>query len=261
MLLSLDKLRCLPAYMMMDACEADGGISCCEQADSADAEVVLDDGRTYKVHAVLLAMGSSVLSDVVQLASKQPKQKRLRIPFPFTTGDEALALINLLYKSRPESHASGLSLEQLCLLSSVCSRFSFEDILILVDEILAKQSGDSCPEELQAQPDVTQILTPENAAAMYWDARAKGLYSFETACATYIGKHVRQVAEASPHDALGPVLIQAAKHSFDQQQLQAITTELEQGLQQISCIGGNGLIRLTATQLVSGALDRINAMG
>ena len=30
------------------------------------------------------------------------------------------------------------------------------------------------------------------------------------ACANYVGKHVKEVAEAAPKDALGPVLFQAA---------------------------------------------------
>ena len=157
---------------IMDNIEADPSTLCCEQAKSADAEVVLDDGRTYNVHAALLALGSSVLSDVVQLASEKKGQKRLRVPLPTTTGDEAQALILLLYSSRRESYALGLPLEQLCLLSAVCNRFSFEDILGLVDQTLAKHSGDSCPQEVQGQPELEQYLQPANAAAMYWDARA-----------------------------------------------------------------------------------------
>ena len=253
-------LDCL--YTIMDDLETDSGISCCEQAKSADAEVVLDDGRTYKVHAALLSLGSSVLCDVVQLASEKKGQKRLQVPLPSTTGDEALALIKLLYSSRRESYASALSLEQLCMLSSVCNRFSFEDTLGLVDQSLARHSGDSCPQELQGHPDLEQYLKPENAAAMYWDARAKGLSSFQLACAKYIGKHVKEVAEAAPKDALGPVLIEAAAHTLGSSSIQDIKADLEQGLQQISYISSShshSNYRQQATSFVTNALNKLKA--
>ena len=128
--------------------------------------MILDDGSTHRVHAVLLALGPSVLDDAIQLASKEPGQKRLRIPLPSTTGDEAQALIRLLYSSRRETYAAALPLEQLCMLSTVCHRFSFEDLLGLVDQTMAKHSGGSCPEELQGQPTFEQYLKPENVAAM-----------------------------------------------------------------------------------------------
>ena len=254
-------LACL--YAIMDDLEAAAGTSCCEEANDADAEVVLDDSSRFNVHVALLALGSPLLKDVVQLASKQSRQQRLKVPLPSTTCDEAVALINLLYSSRRESYASALPLEQLCLLSSVCNRFSFEDILGLVDQTMAKHSGDSCPQQLKGQPDLKQYLKPGNAAAMYWDARAKGLSSFEMACAHYIGTHVREVAGAAPKDALGPVLLQAAIHTVALSTIQGVKADLEQGLQQISYISSSGGAfsshRQQATSYVTNALNKLKA--
>ena len=125
---------------------------CCAQAKRGDAEVLLDDGSTHRVHAALFSLGSSVLDNAIQLASKEPGQNRLQIPLPSTTGGEAQALIQLLYSSRRETYAAALPLEQLCLLSTICHGFSFEDLLGLVDQTMAEHSGDSCPVELQGQP-------------------------------------------------------------------------------------------------------------
>ena len=147
------------------------------------------------------------------------------------------ALSRLLYSSRRETYAAALPLEQLCLLSTVCHRFSFEDLLGPVDQTIAKHSGDICPEELQGQPTFEQYLKPENAAAMYWDARAKGMDSFQVACANYTGAHV-EVAEAAPEDALGPVLVQAAKHGMDHEKLHAIKEHVQLGVNHLASIPG-----------------------
>ena len=229
-------------YAIMEDIETDSGISCCEQAKSADAEVVLDDGRTYKVHAALLSLGSSVLSDAVQLASEQPLHQRLKVPLPCTTGNEAVALINLLYSSRRESYALALPLEQLCLLSSVCNRFLFEDIHGLVDQTMTKHSGDFCSQELQDQPRLEQYLKPANAAGLYWKARSEGLHCFEMACAGYIGMNMKEVAEAAPKDALAPVLAQAAPGGVSPALLEELQSELPQILQ------GMGVTASSATQ-------------
>ena len=229
---------------MVEDLGAEISTCCCAQAKHGDAsaEVLLDDGSTHRVHAALLALGSSVLGDAIQLDSKQPGQKRLRIPLPSTTGDQAQALIQLLYSSRRETYAAALPLEQLCLLSTICHRFSFEDLLGLVDQTMAEHSGDSCPVELQGQPKLEQYLKPENAAAMYWDARAKGLDRFQMACARFIGSarfigmHIKEVAEAAPEDALGPVIVQAVAYA-GVGILGELKADLEQACSQCGILG------------------------
>ena len=179
------------------------------QATAGDAEIVLDDGTALPVHSALLALGSSVLHTAVQLASEGDNTK-IRVKMQSTSLEEAQALLLLLYSNTRESHALGLPLGQLRLLASVCDRFSFEGLLLLVDQALAKHSGDCCPDILQGQAQAEQYLKPENATELFWEARSKNLIQFQAACAKFIGFHVVEVSEAAHTDALGPVLIHAA---------------------------------------------------
>ena len=82
-----------------------------------------------------------------------------------------------------------------------------------MDQALARHSGIFCPEGVQAQEAPKQYLTPQNAAQLYWEARSKGLGSFQAACASYSGAHMAAVSDATPLDPLAPVLKQAAKYA------------------------------------------------
>ena len=201
-----------------------------DQAEDGDAELVLDDGSTLRVHATLLALNSSVMKDVVSLA-QAGERSLLRIPAPSTTLDEARALTLLLYSKRQESYIVGLPLAELLHLSSICHRFHFEDVLGLVDSALARNTGGCCTSMLQPQAAPKQYLTPENFSELYWDARCKGLSLFQNACAIYNADHMAEIAEAAPTDALGPVLVQAAKRQRQMKvqlrNLQCTITRLE----------------------------------
>ena len=215
------------------------------QGDDGDAEILLDDKTTVPVHSQLLALKSSVLRDVVLLAGDEGRGRK-QIPLKSTPRAEASALVVLLYSSTPESYVLGLPLESLRQLRNICHRFAFEDFLTMLDQALARHTGAACPQglDVQAKPEV--YLSPANAAELYWSARSQGLDNFSLACANYIGAHVKEVAEAASEDALGPVLVQAAKHmhAMNIKPLYGICNDLQQGLNQVDqiegCYCGNG---------------------
>ena len=201
------------------------------QARDGDAELVLDDGSEMAVHAALLELGSCVLKDAVHLA-RAAERGKLRIPLPSTSAAEARALLLVLYSKRRESCVLALSLEQLRLQSNICHRFVFEDLMALVDEALARHSREFCPGNVRPQLQPEQYLRPDNVAELYWDARSKGLDSFQKACAAFIGAHIHQVAEAAPTDAMGPILSEAAACTANRGQSKSIESDLESFQQQ-----------------------------
>ena len=186
------------------------GSSLPAQASDGDARLVLEDGHAIQVHSTLLTLQSSVLSDAVQLA-QDSGHKELRIPLPSTPAAEAVVLVTLLYSKRPESHVLSLPLDDLRKLSRICHRFSFDDCLMLVDQALAKHTAGCCPAEVRSLARSKQYLTPDNVVELYWDALEKGMHHFQSACATYMVAHVKEVAVAAPKDALGPVLAETSK--------------------------------------------------
>ena len=203
------------------------------QASKGDANILLKDGQSFRVHSALLALNSPVLEDAVDLTQAEG-QAIASIRLPSTSAEELQALLEALYSQRLESHMNRLPLSQLRLLSSVCHRFSFQDLLSLLDQALAKHAGEAhAPEGLQVKPE--QYLTFDNAAELYWDARAKGFSAFETACASFIGANMKAVAEATPDDGLGPILNAAAAvkshQAAVQPQVLAAKAHLQQGMQ------------------------------
>ena len=198
-------------------------------AESADAELVLDDATALRVHSALLIVESPVLRDAVMLARKLDGDT-LRIPWPSTTAEEAHALIFLLYSSRRESYALGLTLDQLLLLVKVCHQYAFQGLLDLLEQALARHIVEFCSPEAQA----AQFLTTENAMKLYWIAHSKGLTIFQAACASYIAANLQQVARAASADAVGPIL--AAVAPF-QCRLQSADNEIRYHQERLSAHG------------------------
>ena len=186
---------------------------------------------------------------------------RKQIPLKSTPRAEASALVLLLYSSTPESYVLGLPLESLRQLCNICHRFAFEDFLTMLDQALARHTGAASPQILDIQTKSEVYLSPANAAELYWSARSQGLNNFSLACANYIGAHVKEVAEAAPEDALGPVLVQAAKHGVDVKLLHGISKDLQQGLYQVDqtegCYCGNGGHVRDLRKHFSVALDKL----
>ena len=206
------------------------------QAEDGDALLVLVDQITAPVHSQLLVLKSPILRDAVHLALQQTRSAngKLRIPLNRTTVAETNEMLALLYSSKPESHILGLPLEKLQLLCNICHYCNFADFLPVIDQALARRSGDSCPKELVSQVAIAQCLRPENAAELYWYARTFQLDHFQAACAHYIGSHVREVAEATPTDALGPVLAHVAVSAGSADVVEELELELQQIMQLFS---------------------------
>lgn len=180
-------------------------------ASDGDAWLLLDDGQTLQVHAALLRLQSPVLRDAVDLANENGPGVR-QIPLPSTPVAEAKALVELLYSKRPESYVTALPLEHLCQLVEICHRFGLDDSLAIVEEAMARRTGSSLCLR-QAQHQIVQDLKPDSVIELYQYARSKGLKHFQLGCAAYIAANARQVAEAAPEDALGPVLMEVAEQS------------------------------------------------
>ena len=177
-------------------------------ADDGDAELVLEDGSALKVHSALLALGSSILHDAVQLAHKDSGDK-LRISLAATTLAEAQALVELLYSQRRDYYAAQLKLEELTTLADVCHRFAIEDLTAMIDTALTKQSGPA-PDMVSTEAAGRPSLKPDNVEELYTQARNLQLPYFQGACAHYIGTHMGEVAQAMPAHPLGPILKSAA---------------------------------------------------
>ena len=226
------------------------------QTSKGDAKIVLDDGQTVQVHSALLALGSNVLEEALQLAQADGRDGSVRVPLPSTSFEELQALLRALYARRIESHLIRVPSEELCLLSSVCHRFNFEDLLSIIDQALARHAGhEELAEELRSQIQVEQYLKPDNAAALYWDARSKGLKSFEAACGSYIGAHVKEVADASPSDALGPILRHLSKHPKPWgNDVEHVIAELKLAMGPLGIGIASGLPALLATRSTFGML-------
>ena len=181
-------------------------------ADDGDAVLVLHDATLVRVHSALLAVGSSVMRDAVHLAQADITDL-MRIPLPSTSAEEADALVAMLYSQRPDSYACSLPLDQLLLLHKICHRLSFEGLLGVIDTALTRHTGSLCPDQLQSRELPVNYLTPQNATELYWEASSRNLGTFQAACARYIGSHIRQIAEAAPSDALGPIIMETAAFS------------------------------------------------
>ena len=65
-------------------------------------------------------------------------------------------------------------------------------------------------------------------AELYWDARSKGLDSFQKACAAFIAAHIHEVAEAAPTDPLGPILSPAAARTVSGKGIKIMQSDLEE---------------------------------
>ena len=111
-----------------------------------------------------------MLKDAVHLARAAERGKR-RIPLPSTSAAEARALLLVLYSKMRESCVLALPLKQLRLLSAICHRFVFEDLVALVGEAPARRSSEFCLGNVRPQVQPEQYLRPDNVAEMYWDAR------------------------------------------------------------------------------------------
>ena len=98
------------------------------QSEKGGADVLMDDGSSFRVHSTLLTLESPILEDVVSLAQREGRA-RTRIPLRSTSVQELQALIGLLYSKRRESYLLDLPLEQLGYLSSVRHRFSMDELL------------------------------------------------------------------------------------------------------------------------------------
>ena len=232
------------------------------QASKGDADIALEDGQTFRVHSALLAVSSPVLQDAVHLAhTKDPIT--LSISMPCTSADELLALLEALYSQRPESHLTSLPLSQLRLLSSICHRFNFEHLLAMLDQALTRHAGQAHYSE-ETQPLPQQYLAPDNAAVLYWDARAKGCIKFEAACARFIAANMKEVAKANPDDALGPILREAAKCRRPAAQ-QSAEAHLEKAMKMLNMLPDDARPHLTATSGYQvplwDALEQIQALG
>ena len=194
------------------------------RADDGDAELLLDDGSVLKVHSALLAVGSSVLHDAVQLARKELGDL-LRIPLPGTTLAEARALVQLLYSQRREHYAIQLGLGELMTLAHVCHSFAFEDLTAVIDMALTKQSGPA-PDMVPIEPAGQTSLKSDNVVELYTQARCQQLPYFQGACPHFIGAHMVKL--------LGPWLQTHWGLSCKVQLLQSRLTQMPGGQRYLS---------------------------
>lgn len=166
-----------------------------EASYTGTAQLVLDSGQVFHVHADLLELSSSTLAEALATARGRSSGAAPSLHLPGVTGRQAIILLQALY-AMPSAvtWASAQPATDLLELASVCHALACARLLHLAQDALVKQAH-AC-------------ITKDNAIKLYYQARQLDMSAFQQECAVSIVKLLPELKldQSAGNEGLLPIL-------------------------------------------------------